>query len=134
MGGNGMTWIRIAAILGASGVAAGAFGAHGLRTRVDARMLEVFETAVRYQMFHVPALLTVGILLMMGRSGLALQLSGWSFLVGSVIFSGSLYALVLSDVRWLGAITPIGGVFLIAGWILLAVASGEIARTIAVEV
>lgn len=134
MGGNGMNWIRIAAVMGASGVAAGAFGAHGLRDKVEPRMLEVFETAVRYQMLHVPALLVVGILLMMGRSGLALQLSGWSFLVGSLIFSGSLYALVLSNVRWLGAITPIGGVFLIAGWIFLAVASGEIARTIAVEV
>ena len=129
-----VAWLRIAAVLGAIGVAMGAFGAHGLKARLSTDMLAVFETAVRYQMYHAFALLAVGLLDVVGRGGLALNLAGWSFTVGVLIFSGTLYALSLTGIRWLGAITPIGGVFLILGWLALAVAAGTAGRGIAVEV
>jgi uncharacterized membrane protein YgdD (TMEM256/DUF423 family) len=122
---SGATWIRIGAILGGLAVAAGAFGAHGLRERLDARSLEVFETAAKYQMYHAPALLAVGLLALTGRGGTSLNLAGWSFLVGVLIFSGTLYALAFTGIRWLGAITPIGGLALIVGWFALAVAAGS---------
>jgi uncharacterized membrane protein YgdD (TMEM256/DUF423 family) len=122
---SGTNWIRAGAILGGLGVTFGAFGAHGLREYMDARSLEVFEIAVRYQMYHAPALIAVGLLAGPGRSGAALSVAGWSFLVGTLIFSGTLYALALTGIRWLGAITPIGGVALIVGWFALAVAAGS---------
>ena len=102
------------------GVAAGAFGAHGLRDRLATDLLEVFEIAVRYQMYHALAL--VGVALAMGRIGPSSTLiwAGWFFLAGILIFSGSLYLLSLTGIRWLGAITPIGGVALLAGWFCLA--------------
>ena len=131
-----ITWLRIGAILGALGVILGAFGAHGLKERLDAYSLDIFETAVRYQMYHVPALLAVGLLDVVGRGGFALNLAGWSFTLGILVFSGSLYLLSVlgSQYRWLGAITPIGGLFLIIGWVALAVAAGTAGRGIAVEV
>jgi uncharacterized membrane protein YgdD (TMEM256/DUF423 family) len=125
---SGATWIRIGALLGAAAVAAGAFGAHGLKERLDARSLKVFETAAQYQMYHALALLAVGLLALPGRPGPALTLAGWSFLVGILIFSGTLYGLSISEIKWLGAITPIGGLALILGWIALAVAAGGSAR------
>jgi uncharacterized membrane protein YgdD (TMEM256/DUF423 family) len=125
---SGATWIRIGAILGGLAVAAGAFGAHGLRERLDARSLEVFETAAKYQMYHALALLAVGALAMTGRGGVSLTVAGWSFLVGTLIFSGTLYGLSISGLRWLGAITPIGGVAMIVGWIALAIAVGGSAK------
>lgn len=99
-------------------VAAGAFGAHALRARLSAELLAVFETAARYQMYHALALL--GVARAVSRwPGALPQWSGWLFVAGTVLFSGSLYALALSGVRWLGAITPLGGVAFLAGWLCL---------------
>src|SRR4051794_19289408 len=122
---SGTAWIRIGAVLGGLGVIAGAFGAHGLEGKLDSRGLEVFETAAKYQMYHAPALLAVGLLMLLGRGGASVNLAGWSFLLGTLIFSGTLYALALTGIRWLGAITPIGGLALIVGWFALAVAAGS---------
>ena len=99
----------IGSLLGFLGVAAGAFGAHGLRSRLSPEMLVVFETAVRYQMYHVFALLITAAAI--GRIGDArlLSIAGWSFIAGTLLFSGSLYALVFTGMSGLGAITPIGG-------------------------
>jgi len=100
-------------------VAAGAFGAHGLRARLAPEMLEVFETAARYQMYHALGLLAVAWAVSRWPGTMTVA-AGWCFVAGIAIFSGSLYALALSGVRWLGAITPIGGVAFLAGWMLLA--------------
>ena len=101
------------------GVALGAFGAHGLRGRVTPEMLNVFEVGVRYQLYHALALLAVGAIA--GRlPGGAFAIAGWLFVAGTVVFSGSLYVLVLSGQRWLGAVTPLGGVAFLAGWAVLA--------------
>jgi len=112
-------FLLIAAILGFLGVAFGAFGAHGLRNRLSPDMLSVFEIGVRYQMYHACALLAVG-WAYTRWPGAVLRASGWLFVVGTALFSGSLYALSMSGVRWLGAITPIGGCALLAGWLCLA--------------
>jgi uncharacterized membrane protein YgdD (TMEM256/DUF423 family) len=114
---------RIFAALGAAsgfvGVGAGAFGAHALKARLTPDLLAVFETGARYQMFHALALLGVAwaITRWPGRTAVA---SGWCFVAGTVIFSGSLYLLALTSVRSFGAITPVGGVLFLAGWLLLA--------------
>lgn len=100
-------------------VAAGAFGAHALRTRLDPADLSIFETAARYHMYHALALLAVAWAATRWNSSLV-RLSGGLFLVGTVLFSGSLYALALSGVRWLGAITPLGGAAFLGGWVCLA--------------
>lgn len=97
-------------------VAAGAFAAHGLRDRIEARALEVFETAARYQMYHALAMILCAVLATSGA-----RTAGWMFQAGIVVFSGSLYALALSDVKILGAITPLGGLAFLAGWAWLAV-------------
>jgi uncharacterized membrane protein YgdD (TMEM256/DUF423 family) len=109
----------IGAILGALGVAVGAFGAHGLKARLTPEMLAVFETGVRYQLIHALALLAVA---WAGTrwSSPAISAAGWLFVAGILVFSGSLYALSLTGVRVLGAITPFGGVAFIAGWLALA--------------
>ncbi len=101
------------------GVALGAFAAHALKGRVDADLLVIFETGVRYQMYHAFALLAVA-WACARWSAVGLKASGWLFVAGTIIFSGSLYALSLSGVRWLGAITPLGGLTLLAGWLCLA--------------
>lgn len=114
------TFFLLASVFGGLAVALGAFGAHGLSGRLSAGDLNTFETAVRYQLYHALALL--GVVVALGRwpqAGLATW-AGWLFVAGILIFSGSLYLLVLTGVRWLGAITPIGGVALIAGWVCLA--------------
>jgi uncharacterized membrane protein YgdD (TMEM256/DUF423 family) len=116
------TFVLIGALAGFIGVALGAFGAHGLKSRVSPDMLAVFETGVRYQMYHAIALILLGALAPMLTGRLA-AIAGWSFTVGILVFSGSLYALVLTDVRILGAITPIGGVAFLIGWACLAYAS-----------
>lgn len=109
-----------AATLGFLGVAFGAFGAHALRGRLSPEMMSVFEIGVRYQMYHVFALVTVASAIgHYGRSRL-LVVAGWSFLAGVVIFSGSLYALALTGTGMFGAITPIGGAGLLLGWACLA--------------
>ncbi len=103
-----------------TGVAAGAFGAHALKTRLQPDMLAVFETAARYQMYHAMAIVCLGLLSSRIDQSL-LQVSGFSLLGGTLLFSGSLYALVLTGNRSLGAITPIGGALLIFGWLMLSV-------------
>ncbi len=115
-------WFGIGAIAGAIGVLLGAFGAHGLKSRVDADLLAVFETGVRYHMYHALALLAVG-WAATRWPGTWVSTSGWLFLVGIVVFSGSLYLMTLTGARWLGAVTPLGGVAFISGWIALAVAA-----------
>jgi uncharacterized membrane protein YgdD (TMEM256/DUF423 family) len=107
------------AVLAALGVAAGAFGAHALRGRLTPDLLNVFETGVRYQLIHALGLLAVA-WASARWPGRATNMAGWLFLAGIVLFSGSLYALSMSGVRALGAITPLGGVAFIAGWIALA--------------
>ncbi|MFU8803006.1 MAG: DUF423 domain-containing protein [Bradymonadaceae bacterium] len=96
-------------------VGAGAFGAHALADRVDARMLEVWETAARYQMYHALALFVAAWLLSQTHATSAI-VGGWAFVAGILVFSGSLYIMVLSGHKWLGAITPIGGVAMMVGW------------------
>lgn len=108
----------VGAVLGMLGVAAGAFGAHALRERLSDRSLDIFETAARYQMYHALAVLAAAWAL--DRWGAPAGAAGWSFVIGIVVFSGSLYLLALTGIRWLGAITPIGGVAFIVGWALLA--------------
>ncbi len=108
-----------AALSGASGVLLGAFGAHGLRETLEARLMQTFETAVQYQMIHSLALLLVAILYnQIGRS-LALEISILAFMTGIILFSGSLYGLVLTEIRWLGPVTPLGGLCFIVGWLAL---------------
>ncbi|NND58967.1 MAG: DUF423 domain-containing protein [Gammaproteobacteria bacterium] len=116
-----MNWFTTGAIVGATGVLIGAFGAHGLRDRVSAELLAIFETGVRYQMYHGLALLAVAYAVTRWPGTLP-TVAGWSFLAGIVVFSGSLYLMTFTGLRWLGAITPIGGVCLIVGWICLALA------------
>ena len=103
-------------------VAAGAFGAHALRSRLGTADLAIFETAARYQMYHALGLLGVAWATVRWPGSFS-ELAGWLFVGGTVLFSGSLYALALTGVRWLGAITPLGGVAFLAGWICLALAS-----------
>ena len=96
------------AVLGFLGVAAGAFGTHGLRDRLSPEMMNIFETAVRYQLVHALALLAVAWLAHRSPS-LAVNLTGWFFVAGTLVFSGTLYVLAMSGVRWWGAVTPLGG-------------------------
>ncbi|QBG48203.1 DUF423 domain-containing protein [Verrucomicrobia bacterium S94] len=114
-------FLSLGAISGAFGVMLGAFGAHGLQHKLSAKMMATWQTGVEYQFYHTFALLVVGLLALKFQSGV-LTAGGWSFLAGIIIFSGSLYTLSLSGITRLGAITPIGGLFFIAGWILLACA------------
>jgi len=100
-------------------VALGAFGAHALKSRLDADLLAVFETGVRYQLVHALALLAVA-WAATRWPGPLVNASGWLFVAGTLLFSGSLYALALSGTRWMGAITPLGGVAWLVAWALLA--------------
>jgi len=109
----------LGAILAGVGVGLGAFAAHGLRATLSAADLTTFETGVRYQMYHAFALLAVAGALSRWPSGAAVA-AGWLFTAGIVLFSGSLYMLVITGPRWLGAVTPLGGVAFLAGWALLA--------------
>jgi len=114
------TFLLLAGILGALAVALGAFGAHALEGRLSEALLNTYEVGVRYHFYHVLALL--GVVAVINRwpdSGPAVA-AGWLFVIGIVIFSGSLYLLAFTGIRWLGAITPIGGVAFIAGWLCLA--------------
>jgi uncharacterized membrane protein YgdD (TMEM256/DUF423 family) len=121
------TYLITAAVLGALSVILGAFGAHGLKTRMNADAFDIFETAVKYQFYHVFALLGVAIVSQF-IPGSFINWSGKCFIAGIIIFCGSLYLLSYfkmmnnQQMNWLGAITPIGGLFFIAGWILIAVA------------
>ena len=112
-------FLVVGAALAGLAVAIGAFGAHGLRAMLSAQDLATFETSVRYHMYHALALLAVAWVSDRWPSA-AVTASGWSFVLGILVFSGSLYILVLSGQRWLGAVTPLGGVAFIVGWMLLA--------------
>jgi uncharacterized membrane protein YgdD (TMEM256/DUF423 family) len=103
-------------------VAAGAFGAHGLRARLAPDLLAVFETGARYQIYHALGLFAAAWAVTRWPGPWPVR-AGWLFVVGTLLFSGSLYALALSGVRWLGAITPFGGVAFLAGWVCLILAS-----------
>jgi uncharacterized membrane protein YgdD (TMEM256/DUF423 family) len=133
---NTSFWIRAGAIWGFLAVAIGAFGAHGLKDRFKSlgdqfgplateRPEGIFQTATHYHAYCALAILAVGLLAATGRGGTALPVAGWSLLLGSVIFSGSLYVLAATGIKWLGAITPIGGLFMLVGWVALAIAAGS---------
>ena len=107
------------ALFGLLGVALGAFGAHGLKDRLTPGELTVLETGVRYQMYHALAILLVAVLLSRGPSQ-GQTVAGWAYLVGILVFSGSLYLMVLTGHRWLGAVTPVGGLAFLVGWGALA--------------
>jgi len=111
-------WIIIGSALAALAVAIGAFGAHGLKSRISADDLIIFETGVRYQMYHSLALILLGLIGVNFQSNLV-QIPAILFLIGIIIFSGTLYLIPLTGLRWFGAITPIGGTALILGWIVL---------------
>jgi uncharacterized membrane protein YgdD (TMEM256/DUF423 family) len=113
-------FLLLAAVFGFLGVAAGAFGAHALEARLSDRDLSIFETAVRYLFFHALALGLVGTLSELRPPTPWLTAAGWAFVGGILVFSGSLFLLVGSQWRWLGAITPLGGLSFLAGWALLA--------------
>jgi len=116
------TFLLCGAVAAFLAVAFGAFGTHALRGRLSPEMLAVFESAVRYQMYHGLALVLVG--LIMGRmSGWLVQTAGWCFVAGIVLFSGSLYALALGGATALGAVTPLGGLAFLAGWACLMIAA-----------
>src|SRR5690606_29225985 len=118
-----LNWISIAALNMAIAVALGAFGAHGLKAIVSTQQLEWWQTATLYWFIHGLGLLLVGILI---RLNYATQTTAWLLQVGVIIFAGSLYAMTLGAPRWFGAITPIGGVLMIAGWLWLAVTTSRL--------
>ena len=110
----------LGSVLGGLSVALGAFAAHGLRDRIETAMLANFETGARYQMYHAFALLAVAWAAQRWPASPLPPMAGWLFVAGIVLFSGSLYTMALTGQRWLGAVTPLGGVAFLAGWALLA--------------
>ena len=117
-----MNWFLSGAVAASIGVGLGAFGAHGLKSRLDPDMLAAFETGVRYQMYHAIAILVTAIAVW-HIDGRLVRIAGWLFTSGIVIFSGSLYALALSGISMLGAVTPLGGLAFLAGWACLIIAA-----------
>jgi uncharacterized membrane protein YgdD (TMEM256/DUF423 family) len=113
-------FITIGSLSGMLAVIFGAFGAHALKSRLDDYAMGVFETAVQYHFYHSLALLAVGVVALTQPQTIMLKSSGWLFLIGILVFSGSLYILSISGLRWLGAITPLGGLAFIGGWACLA--------------
>ena len=118
-------FFMLAGIFGGLGVAIGAFGAHALESRISAELLETFETGVRYHFYHALALVAVVVAISRWPNSNLPVIAGWCFVAGIVIFSGSLYTLSLTGIRILGAITPIGGVAFIAGWVCLVLAAAN---------
>lgn len=112
-------FLLLGSLSGFTGVVLGAFAAHGLRGRLTDDLLNVFETGVRYQIYHALALLLVALAFSRWPRG-EFTAAGWCFVLGTVVFSGSLYALSLTGVRWLGAVTPIGGLAFLLGWLSIA--------------
>ena len=110
-----------AALAGALGVALGAFGAHALRGSIELRLMETFQTAVQYQLIHALALLLVSLTMGWLGQSLSFEISAYAFMAGVILFSGSLYGLALTEMRWLGPVTPLGGLCLIVGWLALLV-------------
>jgi uncharacterized membrane protein YgdD (TMEM256/DUF423 family) len=104
-------------------VALGAFGAHGLQNKLTEQMLATYETGVKYHMMHALGLILIGIISRYTSGSVLINWSGWLICAGIVLFSGSLYLLSIGGIRWLGAITPLGGLSFLAGWILLAIAA-----------
>ena len=115
-------FLTLGAVLLAVAVALGAFGAHALKARLGAELLAVYHTAVQYHFYHALGLLMVGLIAMQLPASGLVRASGWLMLAGIVLFSGSLYLLSLSGTRWLGAVTPLGGMAFIGAWLLLALA------------
>ena len=114
-------WLRVGALCGMVVVALGAFGAHALRETLDERALDIYRTAVQYQAIHALAILLCG-LLMRSFDAPRLRIAAWLFLLGIVLFSGSLYLLAVTDIRALGMVTPLGGVSFLGAWVMLAFA------------
>ena len=112
--------IAAGSVSGALAVGIGAFGAHGLKERLSPELLEIFETGVRYHFYHALALVLAGLVAERRAPGRAADFAAWGFLAGTVFFSASLYLLAVTGAKWLGAVTPIGGVAFIAGWAALA--------------
>jgi uncharacterized membrane protein YgdD (TMEM256/DUF423 family) len=115
----GRTLLMIASASGLLAVLLGAFGAHGLKTRLTPELMAIYQTGVHYHFYHTLALLVCGLLIHTGMDNPAMRISAYAFLGGMIIFSGSLYVLAITDTRWLGAITPIGGLALMVGWAAL---------------
>lgn len=109
--------IRLGALFAAIAIVTGAFAAHGLKEIVDNHALSIFKTGAQYQFYHALALILTGILANQKQRLLAVP--GWFFVAGIVLFSGSLYALALTSIHWIGAITPLGGLCFIIGWLIL---------------
>jgi uncharacterized membrane protein YgdD (TMEM256/DUF423 family) len=112
-------FLVLASINGFLAVSLGAFAAHGLKSALSEDLLNTFQTGVQYHMYHTLALLAVGVLSLYFPTQTGLRIAGFLFLAGIIIFSGSLYVLALTGIRWLGAITPLGGIAFLAGWALL---------------
>jgi len=126
---SGARFFLVAGALSAAvAVMLGAFGAHALRGRLPADLLAIYQTASQYHVYHALGLLAVGLLAVYLPASNALRWSGWLMLLGTVLFSGSLYVLAITGQRWLGAITPLGGTAWIAAWLLLAWAARGLAR------
>ncbi|QCF27255.1 DUF423 domain-containing protein [Hydrocarboniclastica marina] len=119
---GGATWLLWSGLLGFVGVGAGAFGAHALRGVLNERLMDVYQTAVHYQMLHALALGLVAVLVFVGIGGAWPRRAGFCFVAGTVVFSGSLYLLSLTATGWFGAITPVGGVLFLGGWVALLIA------------
>jgi len=119
-------FITLASLSGMLAVMFGAFGAHALRARLDDYAMGVFETAVQYHSYHSLALLAVGVVALSQPQTVLLKSSGWLFLIGILVFSGSLYLLGITGVRWLGAVTPLGGLAFIGGWACLAASAWKL--------
>jgi uncharacterized membrane protein YgdD (TMEM256/DUF423 family) len=120
-------FLLIGSILAGLSVAGGAFASHALKDKLSDRALEIFETGTRYQMYHGLALLLVALFLTrLETPSLAMIIAGSAFIIGIFIFSGSLYALSLTGIKWLGAIAPLGGAAFLIGWTSLAIAAWEI--------
>ena len=118
---NWTFWTGLGSFFAAIGVGLGAFGAHALKTRLTPEDLAIFEVGVRYQMYHAIALVALGFIASKIDTSF-IKIAGWTFVLGIVIFSGSLYTLVLTGVRTWGAVTPIGGLAFIVGWLLIGAA------------
>jgi uncharacterized membrane protein YgdD (TMEM256/DUF423 family) len=116
-----MRWVlTLAALSGALCVVLGAFAAHGLRGKLSQSLFNAFETGVHYQMMHSLALFGVGLVMLHVGQKTSLSVAAWSFVTGTLLFSGSLYGLAMLQIKWLGPVTPLGGILLIIGWLALA--------------
>lgn len=121
-------FLLLSALLGLLGVAMGAFGAHGLKAILNPEMLSVYKTAVNYQMWHALALGLIAVFQQQIPESNLLRWAGWLMLIGIVLFSGSLYLLAILNIKWLGMITPIGGMAFILGWMLILVFAAQSAK------